>query len=170
MSEDPTGDAPAMPSALRSRGDFHAALHWGVGHAVATRARRLVCVDPDFATWPLDDPALLQALTAFLQLPQRRLVLLAYRFDTVQRGFARFVAWRRNWAHAIEAWSPPEDTEARLPTLAIDDDRLCLQVFDTTHWRGRLRLDDREVRQWRDEIDALLQRCEAAFPVHHLGL
>lgn len=170
MSDDPAGGAAMPPSALRSRSDFHHALHWGLGHAVATRARRLTLVDADFAAWPLDDAALLQSLTAFLQLPQRRLVLLAYRFDTVQRGFARFVAWRRNWAHAVEAWTPPEDTEVRLPTLAIDDDRLSLQVFDTTHWRGRLQLDDREVRQWQDEIDALLQRCEAAFPVHHLGL
>ena len=96
--------------------------------------------------------------------------MLAYGFDGVQRGNARFVAWRRSWAHAIETWTPPPDSDARLPTLLIDDDRLCLQVFDTTHWRGRLQLDDRVVRQWRDETDALLQRCEAAFPVHHLGL
>jgi hypothetical protein len=49
--------------------------------------------------------------------------------------------------------------------LLIDDQRLCLQVFDTTQWRGRLSLDERAVHQWHDEIDALLQRCEAAFPV-----
>lgn len=170
MSDDLDNGGTAPPAALRSRSDFHQALRWGLDHATANRSRRLLLVDPDFAAWPLDDAALLQSMTAFLQLPQRRLLLLAYRFDTVQRGFARFVAWRRNWAHAVEAWSPPADTEVRLPTLAMDDDRLCLQIFDTTHWRGRLQLDDREVRHWRDEIDALLQRCKAAFPVHHLGL
>lgn len=168
MNDDSLPSQP--PSALRSRADVHAALRWAVEHAVAVRARRLTWVDPDFTSWPLDDPALLQSLTGFLQLPQRRLVLLAQHFDVVSRAFPRFNAWRRDWAHVVEAWTPGEGVEARLPMLAIDDDRLCLQVFDSTHWRGRLQLDDREVRQWREEIDALLQRCEASFPVHHLGL
>jgi len=158
------------PSALRSRADFHAALQWSLGHAIANRSRRLTWMDPDFAIWPLGDPALLQRLTAWLKLPQRRLVLIGQRFDAVPRLHPRFLAWRRVWSHAIDAWAPSEGIEVRMPTLAIDDDRLCLQVFDSTHWRGRLSLDEQDVRQWRDEIDALLQRCEAAFAVHQVGL
>jgi hypothetical protein len=65
-------------------------------------------------------------------------VLVAHRYDGLARQCPRFVAWRRNWSHAIDAWSPSEGVDVRLPTLAIDDDRLCLQVFDSTHWRGRL--------------------------------
>lgn len=160
----------AMPSALRSKADFHAALRWSLGHALANRSRRMTWLDPDFAIWPLDDPALLDALAQWLRLPQRRLVLVAHRFDGLARQCPRFMAWRRNWSHAIDAWSPSEGVDVRLPTLAIDDDRLCLQVFDSTHWRGRLALGEAAVHQWQDEIDALLQRCEAAFPVHQLGL
>lgn len=171
---DPTGraSAAAQPplAALRSQADFHEALRWSLQHASHARSRQLVWVDPDFSAWPLDDTALLDALSAWLRLPMRRLVLLAYRFDGVERMHPRFVAWRRHWAHAIDAWSPSEGVEARLPTLLIDDQALCLQVFDQTHWRGRLSLDPASVRQWRDEIDALLQRCEASFAVHHLGL
>lgn len=158
------------PSALRSRADFHAALRWSLDHALASRSRRLTWMDPDFAIWPLGDPGLLQALTHWLKLPQRRLVLIAHRFDAVPRLHPRFVAWRRDWSHAIDAWAPSEGVEVHMPTLAIDDDRLCLQVFDSTHWRGRLSFSEQDVRQWRDEIDALLQRCEAAFPVHQVGL
>lgn len=160
----------APPSALRSRADFHAALRWSLGHAVTHRSRRLTWMDPDFAIWPLSDPELLQDLTTWLKLPQRRLVLIGHRFDAVPRLHPRFVSWRRDWSHAIEAWAPSEGVDVRMPTLAIDDDRLCLQVFDSTHWRGRLSLDEQAVRQWRDEIDALLQRCEAAFPVNQVGL
>lgn len=163
-------DPGAPPSALRSRADFNAALRWSLAHAIGSRSRRLTWTDPDFAIWPLGDPALLQQLTTWLKLPQRRLVLIAHRFDAVSRLHPRFVAWRRDWSHAIDAWSPSEGVEVRLPTLAIDDDRLCLQVFDSTHGRGRLSLDEQAVRAWRDEIDALLQRCEAAFPVHQVGL
>jgi hypothetical protein len=157
-------------SALRSQADVAAAMRWSMGHALATRARRLTWLDPDFASWSLSDPALLEGLAAWLRLPQRRLVLLAHQYGTLERGHPRFVNWRRDWAHAIDVFAPSEGTEARLPTLWIDDRQLCLQVFDTTQWRGRLSLDESTVRQWHDEIDALLQRCEAAFPVRHLGL
>lgn len=164
----PAGTAP--PSALRSRADFESALRWSLGHALVERSRRLIWLDPDFAHWPLGDPAILDALTQWLRLPQRRLVLVAHQYTAVERLHSRFVTWRRPWSHAVEAWSPSEGTEVRLPTLALDDGRLCLQMFDTTQWRGRLSLDERAARQWRDDIEVLLQRCEAAFPAHPLGL
>ena len=166
---DPTPE-PLAPGALRSRADFDGAVCGALRHAIAQRSRRLIWLDPDFTAWPLGDPALLQDLTTWLKLPQRRLVLIAQRFDEVPRQHPRFVAWRRDWSHAIEAWSPSAGTEVQMPTLAIDDDRLCLQLFDRMQWRGRLTLDEQAARRWRDEIDALLQRCDAAFPVHHIGL
>lgn len=168
-TEQPAAPVPPL-SALRSAADFEAALHWALGHALATRSRRMLWLDANFAAWPLNDSRLHDALTAWLRLPQRKLVLLAHSYDAVHRLHPRFVAWRRNWAHVIEAWSPSEGVEARLPTLLIDDRSLCLQIHDSTQWRGRLSLDEKAVRQWHDEVDALLQRCEAAFPVHQLGL
>ena len=168
-------DAPqtlAQPplSALRSQADVAEATRWLLRQALAHRARRLTWLDPDFSIWPLGDPDVLDALTAWLRLPQRRLVLVAHGYVQVERQHTRFVSWRRNWAHAVDAWSPSEGVDVRLPSLLFDDGPLCLQVFDSTHWRGRLSVDERAVRQWHDETDALLQRCEAAFPVRQLGL
>ncbi|HZF81685.1 MAG TPA: hypothetical protein VEZ89_18050, partial [Rubrivivax sp.] len=65
------------PPTIDSRAAFLAAVQWGFRSAVAQRARRIVCVDADFALWPLDDPSLLQTLTEWLRTPQRRLMLLA---------------------------------------------------------------------------------------------
>lgn len=169
MNDRIASDPPPL-SALRSQADFEAALHWGLQHALAARSRRLTWVDPDFTLWPLGDSALLAALEAWLRLPQRRLVLVAHDFTLIERRHPRFVTWRRNWAHAVEAWAPEEGVQLEMPRLMLDDARLCVQMFDVVHWRGRLSLDERAVRQWRDEIDALLQRCGAAFPVHQLGL
>lgn len=170
-----TGTEPSQASdpplsALRSQADVAEALRWTVRHALESRVRRLTWLDPDFAIWPLGEPALLDALAAWLRLPQRRLVLVAHGYAQVERQHTRFVSWRRDWAHAIETWAPSEGTDVRLPSLLFDDEKVCLQVFDSQHWRGRLSLDERVVRQWRDETDALLQRCESAFPVRHLGL
>ena len=155
--------------AVSSRAEFEAAVSWALQAAHTRQARRLWLVDPDFADWPLGQPELLAALQAWLRLPQRRLVLLAGHFNDVPRRHPRFVNWRRDWAHAIEAWSPPPEM-SRLPRLVVDDGPVCLHLFDSLQWRGRASLDAREARRWRDELDVILQQCEPAFPVQTLGL
>lgn len=163
-------DPASPPDSLRSRADFEGALNWSVRHATTARVRRMSWLDVDFSGWPLDSQPLLDALTDWLRLPQRRLVLIAADYASLQRERPRFVAWRRTWAHAIDAWAPSDGVEVSLPTLVIDHHMTCLRIFDKETWRGRLIRDERAVRQWSGEIDALLQRCEPAFPVHQLGL
>jgi hypothetical protein len=158
------------PPAITSRSAFVAALHWGFAQAIAGPARRIVCVDRDFADWPLDDAGLHGRLAAWLRLPQRRLVLLANDFGGVPRRHPRFVAWRAVWAHAIEAWSPPEDLASGLPTLLVDDMTVSVHLADNVHWRGRAEADAGAAQLWRDRVDAVLQRSEAAFAVNLLGL
>lgn len=159
------GDIPEV----RTRADFVRAVHWGVQAAVERGARRLWFTDPDFADWPLNDPDLLALLSPWLRLPQRQLVLLAERYDEVVRHQPRFVAWRRDWAHAVVAWTP-QDTPADLPTWLLDDGPVCVVLADRVRWRGRCALDPREVHLRRQEVDAVLQRSESAFPVNQLGL
>lgn len=161
---------PASPPKIDSRIAFAAALRWGFDTAFARDARRIVCVDRDFAEWPLDEPALLDALAAWLRRPKRRLVLLADHFDEMPRRHARFVRWRADWAHAIDAFAPPADDRADLPTLLVDDGPVSVQLLDAVHWRGRCELDARHAQLWRENLDALLQRSEPAFPVSQLGL
>jgi hypothetical protein len=154
--------------ALGSRAGFTAALVWGFAEAIAGGARRIVCVDADFADWPFDDAALHGRLSVWLRGGQRRLVLLASSFDEMRRRHPRFVQWRRDWSHAVEAWSPPEGDS--LPTVLFDDRATSVEIFDREHWRGRASSDARAARLWRERIDAVLQRSEASFPVNSLGL
>jgi hypothetical protein len=142
-----------LPPPITSKAEFGAAVLWALQASVAAGARRVVWVDPDFADWPLDAPELHETLTAWLRRPGRRLVLLASDFGGVPRQHPRFVVWRRLWAHAVEAWSP-----------------FSVHVTDIQRWRGRVSDDPRAARLWRDQIDAVLQRCETAFPINTLGL
>ncbi len=170
----PTQDAvppvPPAPPAIDSRSGWQAALRSGFATAMAQGARRIVAVDPDFADWPLDDSTLLQGLTDWLRLPQRRLVLLGANFDALPRRCPRFNVWRTPWAHAIEGWQVPEDLARDLPTVLCSDGEVSVQLFDALHWRGRAVLDGRRARQWCEEIDVLLQRSERALAVRTLGL
>ena len=155
---------------IDSRSGFAAAIQWGFGRAVELGARRIVCVDRDFAIWSLDDAARLESLAAWLRLPQRRLVLLAAHFDEVPRRHPRFVTWRRHFAHAVATLAAPEDLVDALPTLLIDDKGTLVRLVDAVHWRGRASDDEATARPWRDEIDAVVQRSEPSFPTTTLGL
>jgi len=165
-------DADAGPPVIDSRAAFAAAVQWGFARATRDggRSRRIVCVDRDFANWPLDAPELHARLTAWLKGAQRQLVLLAATYDDVPRRHPRFVGWRRHFAHAVFPFAAPEDQAATLPTLLLDDDGTLVRLIDAVHWRGRASADERSVLPWREQIDAVLQRSETAFPVQSLGL
>jgi hypothetical protein len=155
---------------IDSRAGFTAALRWAFERSIERHARRIVCADPSFNDWPLDDPALLTRLTAWLRTPQRKLVLLATQFDDLPRRQPRFVGWRVDWVHAVEAWSPPEEDRVEMPTVMVDDDSTSVELIDAVHWKGHADIDSRIARLWRERIDALLQRSEPALPVNRLGL
>lgn len=158
------------PPVIDSRAAFADALRWGFASAIDGGARRITCVDPDFADWPLDDAGLLDRLTAWLRQPLRKLVLLAADYDDLPRRCPRFVAWRRSWAHAVEPWTPPQGDTVEWPTVLVDDRDTVVRLVDRVHWRGQAGSDARDARLWRDRVDAVLQRSEAAFPVNALGL
>ena len=168
----PAGDG-AGPR-IHSRESFAAALRWGFDTAFEQGARRIVCADSEWADWTLwNDPGLLQALAAWLRLPQRRLVLLARHYDTLERRSPRFNTWRADWMHAIEAWQPPEELAAELPTVMVSeggDKAVSVQLIDAQHWRGRAELDTRRARLWCEELDVVLQRSERTWASRPLGL
>lgn len=158
------------PPTIDSRPSWLAALHWGVQTATARGARSITCVDADFAQWPLDDPSLLQALTPWLRLPQRRLVLLAAAFAAMPSRHPRFVRWRRDWSHAIDTLQAPEELARGLPCALLDDRDLNVQLLDSVHWKGWAALDARAAHLLREQIDVVLQRSELGFPATTLGL
>lgn len=158
------------PPLIDSRDSFHQGLRWLLAQATLHTTRTLWLVDRDFADWPLGETGFLDPLARWLRLPQRRIVLLAAGFDSVSRRHPRFMAWRRDWSHAVAPFVAPEDIAGRLPTLMFGDSGLVLHLFDALHWRGRAGRDDQAAEGWQHEIDAVLQRSEAGFPVQTLGL
>jgi hypothetical protein len=155
---------------IDSRAGFEAAVIWGFETAIAQGARCITAVDTTFAGWPLDGRALLLRLGTWLRQPQRRLVLLAADYAGMPRDHPRFVAWRRDWSHAIQPWQAPAELVPTLPTLLLDDGEVSVHLIDDTHWHGLARLDLRTAQLWRQRVDVILQRSGAAFAVNTLGL
>ena len=134
---------------------------------------RVMLSDLQFADWPLDEPAVLASLSAWLRPPGRTLWMVGLDFAAVARRFPRFARWRRDWAHRVEVWQPtdgewPADQRMLLaPTLAA-------QWLDApnAHTIARLRVITNavHVQALHSQSADFLQRCEPAWPVTTLGL
>lgn len=149
--------------------ELRAALLAGLLQATADAEPEITLVDADFAAWPLDEPALIDALTAWAKGPQRRLRLLAHHFDELPRRHPRFTAWRRPFAHVIDCREAPEVDVSEFPLLLLTA-RCGLQCGAGPRFAGRWLDEDAERRTWRGVVDAITQRSVAAFPAHTLGL
>ncbi|MEO5733771.1 MAG: hypothetical protein ABIN96_10915 [Rubrivivax sp.] len=170
MTNQPPSSTPSPAPSIDSRAEFIAALRWGFDAACSAAGRRIVCCSADFADWPLDEPALLAQLTAWLRLPQRRLVLLSADFDPVPRLHPRFADWRRDWVHAVEAWQPVPEQGLRLSCLLCSDGEISVERLDEAQGRGRAAVNARSAHQHMRRLDALLQHCSPAWAGRQLGL
>ena len=153
---------------IDGRSEFTAALRHALSQSARTRARELCFVDVDFEAWPLEDPVVLAALSAWARLPRRQLILIACRFDALPRRCPRFTQWRRDWSHVIECRTT-EVEASQVPTLLLAGAQ-SLHLADRLQWRGHWLSDDSEISAWREVVDVLMQRSEPDFPANTLGL
>lgn len=164
-------DAAAMPAReIRGAADLADAVKATLAAAVAREARTMLWADHDFAGWPLDDAAFIDALAGWLRRPMRRLQLLACDYDTLARAHPRFAAWRVDWPHAIEARRPDVADRATLPTLLLDDGPVLLELLERDPPHGRAARDAQAAWRARDRIGPVWQRAEPAWPARPLGL
>lgn len=131
--------------------------------------RELRLWSQDFIEWPLDEPAVLAALTDWLRAGAGRVVFIGHDFDAMSRQHPRLVRWRRDWSHRIDAWQPSVPIQSEPVGLLICDGR-AWQLLDDVHWRTRTVSDAPMLRALREQSDACLQRCEPAWPATTLGL
>jgi hypothetical protein len=154
---------------VSSRSEFIATARGLFTKLDGASGRDITLVDPDFSPWPLDDPEVVEALTRWIQLPGRRLRLMGVRFDLIERDQARFAAWRKPFSHAVECMTPTEVDASDLPAVLLFETGY-LELWDRERWQARWTAERRAWVLQRERIDALMQRCEPAWPVTMLGL
>ena len=109
------------------------------------------------------------ALTRWIQLPGRRLQLVGARFDVIERDQPRFAAWRRPFSHAVQCQTPTDVDPTDLPAVLLFDAGY-LELLDRERWQARWTAERRACVLQRERVEALIQRCEPAWPVTTLGL
>jgi hypothetical protein len=154
---------------IASRADFVGAVRNAIGLAEQSDARELVFVDRDFADWPLNEPAVIDSLSRWVD-SSRLLVVVGHSFDELARRQLRFVEWRRQWAHVVQCRNDPELEAEQIPTLLLVPGHACVRILDRVRYRGTVSNRPVDLTESRESIDALLQRSVEAFPVTTLGL
>ena len=136
----------------------------------ARAVRSVWCIDPDFADWPFDDPAVLDALLRWAKGGAGRMMrFVAADYALLSHRHARLVAWRRDWSHCIEAWQPEDEDRVELRAVLLAGD-VGLEMLDPERWRARQVAGAADIRQLVETSEAIAQRCRPAWPVTVLGL
>lgn len=159
---------PAGPVAARA--DFQAAVRGLIEAAQRANVKQLWWVSPDYADWPLEEPAVLDALTHWARTPGTHLHWVGHDFERVRRAMPRLTRWRQNFSHMLSCRSPGEVPGADLPTLLVADHAVVLRVLDLERVRGWVSHEAGDVHRAREQVDAILQRSTDAFPAVTLGL
>jgi len=131
--------------------------------------RELICIDDAFEHWPLDEPAVHEALAAWLRLPGRRLQWIARDWQAVARRHPRFARWRTTWSHKMSYWAPHDDNEFGRVRGVLGEDWV-MERLDAPDWRWHAITNAVQVQAMHNDVADFLQRCEAAWPTTILGL
>jgi peptidyl-tRNA hydrolase len=169
-----TADTPSAPAAPLPSGRFtgRVAFQQLVRDALATAARdgwlEIILADASFEDWPLGERVVDESLHAWSR-QGRRIVLMARNYDEVERRHARFVRWRRQWSHIIEARGCRQADPLDFPS-AIWSPHWVLRRLDLEHSNGVTGSEpDRRV-QLREHLNEWLHKCSPAFAASTLGL
>lgn len=154
---------------IDGRPAFQRAVLAALDEAAAAGTQQLWWCDPDFASWPLAQPAVLDALSRWAN-SHRRLILLANDYRLLPQHYPRWMNWRRQWSHIVQCLAVHPEEAASVPALLYLPDRLAVRLYDLARHRGRADRTALELSRSRELLDALTQRAEESFPVTTLGL
>lgn len=161
--------AAGLPSGpFIGRETFRGLLRQALAEAASRGWRELVLADADFSDWPLGERAVVDALTAWA-LSGQRLTLLARHYDAVLRQHPRFVIWRRQWAHKIDARALPATNPSEIPSALWTPGWVLLRL-DVLRSGGFCSAETQRRQHLREALDDWLARSSVAFPTDTLGL
>ncbi|WP_428422962.1 hypothetical protein [Methylibium sp.] len=161
--------AGAGTQVIDTREGFSEALLAALEACAEAGVKQLWLCDPDFARWPLGQPAVIEALIRWAN-SRRRLTLLAADYGGFAQRFPRWVAWRRQWSHIVQCLAVHEELADKLPTLLFAPELVAVRLHDGERYRGRVYREQADLVQCRELIEALSQRADESFPVTTLGL
>ncbi len=166
------GSLAAPLALLDGSFDGRSAFQQLVRDALATAAREgwrsITLVDASFEDWPLGERAVVESLGAWSETG-RSFTILAKRFDTLVARHHRFVTWRGQWSHIIDARGVPSADAESFPS-AIYSPGWVLRRLDPVRSKGVAGPEAQRRVLLREEINEWLGKSSPGFAATTLGL
>lgn len=150
------------------RSEFAELVRQAMSAAAAQGWREMIWCDPHFGDWPLGERAVAQALNDWAG-SGRKLTLLAEQYDTVLRQHARFVTWRRTWAHVVECRKGGAAASGCLPSVFWSP-AWVFERLDIPRCTGVAGADIARRIALKERLSDHLSGSSAGFPATVLGL
>ena len=112
------GQPALLDGAFAGRTDFQQLIRNAIAQAAEEGWREMLWFDLNFADWPLGERSVEASLQAWSETG-RKLTIVAKRFDTVIAHHHRFVAWRKQWSHIIEARAVSSASDEEFPSAIL---------------------------------------------------
>lgn len=158
----------AQDVSFDTRTEAHSALH----ALVASQPDVLLCFSADFSGWPLQHPSFIRQLELWaLHDPKRpaALRMLALDWSAARLRFARFSAFRRDFAHRIECRRISETQVRGLHEMAWTS-RCAVYAHTATWMSGEQVRNATRLHALRQHFENAWQQAAPAFPAMTLGL
>ena len=162
--------APAVLTQGRfgGRGEFAEMIRQAFAAAAVQGWREVVLSDPDYADWPLNERSVAEALNGWSRTGGR-LTMLARSYDAVLRRHARFVVWRKTWAHRVECRSVLGSSAGTVPS-ALWSPGWAFERLDVRRCAGAASTDVERNVALKERLNEALLHSVPAFPATVIGL
>ena len=169
MVSDPSSPEAWPQGRLEGRESFREAVRQAIRRMADGTAGTVWWCDPDFADWPLTEATVVGDLQRWM-LAGGRLRLLAADFRYLQGHAARFVRWRRDWDHRIDARSLRRDVAAGEPVSVLWTPNGQLRRLDDRRFSCVASSDAGELLRMQEWLQSVWQQGTPAFAATTLGL
>lgn len=143
-----------------------------VRDALACAAREgwshMVWSDADFLDWPLRERAVVDSLNAWAG-SGRRLLILAHRYDEIQRHHPRFVQWRSTWDHLVECRVSKQLDASEFPS-ALWSPTWVMRRLDLERSTGVAGCEPQRRVLLKEALEECRRQSAPGFPSTILGL
>lgn len=163
----PTAGA-LLEGTFNGRNDFAQLIRDALATAAREGWRELLLVDASFEDWPLGERAVIESLQSWSKTG-RKFTIVAKRFDTLMAKHHRFVTWRGQWSHIVQARAVPSADAADFPS-AIYSPNWVMRRLDLVRSKGVASSDAARRVMLREELNEWLGKSSPAFAATTLGL
>jgi hypothetical protein len=148
--------------------EFAELVRVALAAAAAQGWREIILCDRNFEDWPLGERAVAQSLQDWSK-SGRKLTLLAKNYNEVMRRHARFVTWRRTWAHIIDCRANAAISDDDMPS-ALWSPGWVFQKLDIARCTGMSGSEAARRVALKERLDECLKLSSPAFAASTLGL